>query len=251
VTDLAVNGIALTQRFGEFQALRSVDIRVRPGERRALIGPNGAGKSTLFNLLAGQLRPTSGRVELHGKDVTRLGPAARARFGVGRTFQMTRLFGGLTVADNVELTLACNTRAASVFWKQMGKTAALRDRAMAELASWNMQDVAGEIVDSLSYGQQRILEIILATCRKPSILLLDEPTAGLPPADAAKLTALVGNLARSTTIVMIEHDMDVAFSLADSVTVLCNGAILSEGDPDAVAADEAVLEAYLGVQTDA
>lgn len=251
MTDIALEARSLTATFGNFRANDDVSLSVKTGERRALIGPNGAGKSTLFNMLAGQLRPTSGDVMLHGKNVTKLPAHQRARRGIGRTFQITNLLAGLTVMENVQLTLAAESRSRFVFWRSLKSVGQLNDRARDVLAEWDMLEFADLAVDRLAYGQQRVLEIVLAMCCQPEVLLLDEPTAGLAPSDARRLTTLVNTLPRSVTIVFIEHDMEVAFDLADTVTVLQQGKILAEGPPSAIANDDRVLEAYLGVDLDA
>ncbi|MDQ3156821.1 MAG: ABC transporter ATP-binding protein [Actinomycetota bacterium] len=251
MTTPAIEANGLVAQFGNFRANDEVSMSIQPGERRALIGPNGAGKSTLFNMMAGQLRPTSGTVHLFGKDITRLPAHRRARRGVARTFQITNLLAELTVRQNVELTLAAESSARRVFWRSLDRVEQLSDRAEETLGNWDMLDFADWPVSRMAYGQQRVLEIVLAMCREPKILLLDEPTAGLAPVDAARLTTLVGSLPRSVTIVFIEHDMEVAFGLADTVTVLQQGRVLAEGPPAAIAADENVLEAYLGEVQDA
>lgn len=251
MTEPAVEARNLVAQFGNFRANDDVSLVVPQGERHALIGPNGAGKSTLFNLLAGQLRPTAGTVHLFGKDVTKMPAHRRARSGLARTFQITNLLNDLTVRQNVQLTLAAETGDRRVFWWPLDQAKGLRDRADEVLDSWELLDFADWPVASLAYGQQRVLEIVLAMCRDPKVLLLDEPTAGLAPTDATRLTNLVGSLPRSVTIVFIEHDMEVAFSIADTVTVLQQGKILAGGPPEQIAANDEVLEAYLGVDQDA
>lgn len=251
MTTYAISGANLTMRFGAFRANDNVTLNVPTGERRALIGPNGAGKSTLFNLLAGQLTPTEGTVTLLGRDVTRLPAHRRARLGLSRTFQLTDLLDELSVRQNVELTLAAQSRAHRVFWRPLGSVDGLAERAMAVLERWDLAAHADRPVRELAYGQQRVLEIALAMSREPQVLLLDEPTAGLSPADARRLTGLVAELPRTITVVMIEHDMEVAFALSDRVSVLQQGRIIAEGTPDEVSTDNRVLEAYLGEATDA
>ncbi|MDP4502306.1 ABC transporter ATP-binding protein [Nonomuraea turcica] len=243
MNEIAIAGHGVTVRYGAFRANDEVTLAVPAGERRALIGPNGAGKTTLFGVLAGQIRPVGGRVELLGREVTRRPAHRRARMGLARTFQITNLFGELTVAQNVQLTLAAEARAHRVFWRGLDM---LRERAVDVLTGWELEHTADWPVRQLAYGQQRVLEIVLAMCREPRVLLLDEPTAGLAPADAERLTALVAALPRSITIVMIEHDMAVAFGLADRVSVLQQGRLLAEGTPDEISADQRVIEAYLG-----
>ncbi|MCF2527955.1 ABC transporter ATP-binding protein [Yinghuangia soli] len=251
MTDYAIAGRNLTMQFGTFRANDDITLAVPAGERRALIGPNGAGKSTLFNLLAGQLRPTSGTVTLLGRDVTRVPAHRRARLGLARTFQLTDLLDELTVRENVQLTLAAQSSAHRVFWRPLGSVGTLAAEADAVLAQWDLGDFGDRLVRELAYGQQRILEIALAMSRNPQVLLLDEPTAGLSPADARKLTGLVAALPRTITVVMIEHDMEVAFTLSDQVSVLQQGRVIAAGTPDEVATDNRVLEAYLGEAADA
>lgn len=236
----------VTKAFGSFVANHQVSLSVPDGERRVIIGPNGAGKSTLINMLGGQLRPTSGDVYLRGQKINRLAPTARARRGIARTYQITNLFAGMSVLDNVQVTLAAASSARWVFWKPLSQTRDLQARALRYLETWGLSTFADHDVASLSYGQQRLLEIVLSLCNSPNVLLLDEPTAGLAESDAKAVTELISELPRAITILMIEHDMEVAFRLADRVTVMCDGAILSEGDPDKVASDQAVQDAYLG-----
>jgi branched-chain amino acid transport system ATP-binding protein len=246
VTDLAIATHGIETRFGSFVANDDVTLRIPIGERRVLIGPNGAGKSTLFNVLAGQLRPAKGTVELFSCDVTRMSSYRRARMGMSRTFQLNNLFDGLTVRENVEITLASQSRSRTTFWRSLGSVDGIRRRSEELLEAWDFGELADLAVSELSYGQQRVMEIVLAMGTEPRVLLLDEPTAGLAPADAARLTRLVSELPRDITIVMIEHDMDVAFSLADRVTVLHQGRVLAEDVPERVAVDEDVLRIYLG-----
>jgi branched-chain amino acid transport system ATP-binding protein len=242
----AIAGRDLIAQFGSFRANDRVTLAVAPGERRAVIGPNGAGKTTLFNLLAGQMRPTSGSVELLGRDVTRAPAHRRARLGLARTFQITNLLTELTTRQNVQLTLAASSAASRIFWRTLDSLAALYRRAEDVLAEWDLGDLADIPVRHLAYGQQRVLEIVLAMSRKPAVLLLDEPTAGLARADAERLTSLVAALPRSIAVVLIEHDMSIAFALADRVSVLHQGRVLAEGTPEEISSDRRVLEAYLG-----
>jgi branched-chain amino acid transport system ATP-binding protein len=242
----AIAGWGLTAQFGSFKANDQISIAVPRGERRAVIGPNGAGKTTLFNLLGGQTRPTSGTVELLGHDVTRAPAYRRARLGLARTFQITNLLDELTTCQNLQLTLAAQSSASRVFWRTLDSLAPLHRQVLEVLAEWGLEELADVPVRQLAYGQQRVLEIALAMCRKPAVLLLDEPTAGLARADAERLTALVAALPRSIAVVLIEHDMAIAFALADTVSVLHQGRMLAEGTPEEISSDRRVLEAYLG-----
>lgn len=251
MSDLALAARGMEMRFGSFVANDDVTFEVPVGQRRVLIGPNGAGKTTLFNVLAGQLRPSKGTVELLGRNVTRQPAYKRARQGLARTFQLNNLFNELTVRENVEITIASQSSTRNAFWRSLGSVPGIRSQSDALLAEWEFSDIADLPVTELAYGQQRVMEIVLAMSTKPRVLLLDEPTAGLAPADATRLTRLVAELPRDITIVMIEHDMEVAFALADRVTVLHEGRVLAEGLPDEVAADPQVLQVYLGGMSDA
>ncbi|SDX80196.1 branched-chain amino acid transport system ATP-binding protein [Modestobacter sp. DSM 44400] len=251
MTDMAIAARGIDTRFGSFLANSDVTIEVPVGERRVLIGPNGAGKTTLFNVLAGQLRPSKGSVEMLGREVTRKPAYQRARMGLARTFQINNLFDELTVRQNIEITLASEARSRRVFWRDLGSLPGIRARTNALLTEWEFSDLADWPVRELAYGQQRVMEIVLAMSKQPRVLLLDEPTAGLAPADAIRLTNLLAALPRDITIIMIEHDMEVAFALADRVTVLHQGSVLAEDVPGRVAVNQEVLQVYLGDMSDA
>ncbi len=247
MTDLAVETDALTVRFGGLTAVDGVDLRVATGHRRAIIGPNGAGKTTLFNLIAGQVRPTSGTVKLHGRDVTGLPVQARTRAGVARTFQITNLFDELTVTDNVRLAVAgADPKVRRTFWRPLHRFPHIEARVDDLLEQWDLAAVRDERPIALSYGQQRILEIVLATAGQQRVLLLDEPTAGVSKSEAENLVDTIDALPRDLTIILVEHDMDVAFRIADEITVMVNGEELVTGPPDTIRGDERVVEAYLG-----
>ncbi|WP_254781125.1 ABC transporter ATP-binding protein [Modestobacter sp. DSM 44400] len=248
---MAIAARGIDTRFGSFLANSDVTIEVPVGERRVLIGPNGAGKTTLFNVLAGQLRPSKGSVEMLGREVTRKPAYQRARMGLARTFQINNLFDELTVRQNIEITLASEARSRRVFWRDLGSLPGIRARTNALLTEWEFSDLADWPVRELAYGQQRVMEIVLAMSKQPRVLLLDEPTAGLAPADAIRLTNLLAALPRDITIIMIEHDMEVAFALADRVTVLHQGSVLAEDVPGRVAVNQEVLQVYLGDMSDA
>ncbi|WP_052665237.1 ABC transporter ATP-binding protein [Nitriliruptor alkaliphilus] len=241
----------LTIAFGGLTAVDGVDLQIPAGQRRAIIGPNGAGKTTLFNLIAGQLRPTAGRVLVGGEDITGQSVHARSRAGIARTFQLSNLFGQLTVADNVRLAIAGGDPSVRrTFWRPLAGFAHVERRVADLLARWELDDVADERPSELSYGQQRILELVLATSGDPRVLLLDEPTAGVSKSEAERLADTIAALPRDLTIVLVEHDMDIAFRLADEVTVMVNGQELVTGSPDVVASDERVIDAYLGSDHD-
>jgi branched-chain amino acid transport system ATP-binding protein len=235
----------VSMAFGNFYALRQVDLVVNAGERRAIIGPNGAGKSTLFNTIAGQRRPTEGRIYLAGKEMTGFRPDQMWSHGLARTFQRNQLFLGLTVWDNVDL--ACAARRQGHFGFRNGS--ARDDGEIAGLlANVHLSERAGVAVRNLAYGEQRQLELALALAGSPTILMLDEPTAGMSPAETESMVALMSGLPREITLLIVEHDMDVVFSLADSITVLHLGEVLAFGTPTEIQDNEQVREVYMGAQ---
>jgi branched-chain amino acid transport system ATP-binding protein len=223
-----------------------VELSVRPGERRALIGPNGAGKTTLFNLVAGALPVSAGRIELFGRDVTRMPSHRRAALGLTRTFQVSNLFPSLSVLDNCLLAVQALTLAKFTMHRALARNAEVRARAEATLAAVGLADRAAATVRNLSHGEQRQLEIGLALAGRPRMLLLDEPTAGLSPAESASMARLLARLDAAITVLIIEHDMDIALELAQHVTVLHYGRVIADGTREAVRADPMVREIYLG-----
>ncbi len=240
---------SISQHFDGLAALQDVSISVGKGERRVIIGPNGAGKSTFFNVVSGQQPPTSGRVLLFGEDVTPTRPFARARLGVGRTFQIPNLLARVTVFENAKLAVAADRGPRYGMWQDLDSHRPVVDSAQRLLETWGLWAHQGQVVAELAYGLQRILEIVLALAGEPKLLLLDEPTAGLATTEAAVVVDLIKQLSRDLTIVMIEHDMDVAFAIADSVTVLVDGATLATGVPADIRTRSDVLAAYIGEQT--
>jgi branched-chain amino acid transport system ATP-binding protein len=236
----------LSKAFGGLKAVDKVALSVLPGERRALIGPNGAGKTTLFNLISGDLPPSSGRITLFGQDVTHLPPHRRAALGLARTYQITNLFPSLTVLDNLLLATQALERTKLVLLRPVTAYSHLYDRSRATLASVGLGDKEGEIVKNLSHGEQRQMEIAMALAGRPRLLLLDEPAAGLSPAESRMMTDLLKRLDNGITLIVIEHDMDVAFALTDRVTVLHNGTVVADGSRDEVKANQLVREIYLG-----
>ena len=224
---------------------------MREGERRAIIGPNGAGKTTLFNAIAGEVPVSSGRVRFAGRDVTRLRTHRRAALGIGRTYQITNLFPALTVEENVQLAVQSLTpRKFSLLGvgAPRGEDAARVDEA---LATSGLTARRRDATRTLSYGEQRQLEFALALASKPALLLLDEPAAGLSAAERVVMASTIGALPRSLTLVLIEHDIDLALRLVDHVTCMHNGSVLVEGSPDAIRANARVQEVYLGRPHDA
>jgi branched-chain amino acid transport system ATP-binding protein len=236
----------VSKSFGGLLAVDGVDLTVRQGERRALIGPNGAGKTTLFNLISGELGVSAGAIRLFDQDVTGLVPHRRAALGLQRTFQITNLFPSLTVLENSLLAVQGLTRAKLAMLRPLRRFPRLREQALAALGAVGLEDRAHSTVRNLSHGEQRQLEIALALAARPRVLLLDEPTAGLSPAESLLMADLLRRLDPAMTVLIIEHDMDIALELALSVTVLHYGRVIADGPRDAVKADPLVREIYLG-----
>ena len=241
---LELKGVA--KLFGGLRAVDGVDLTVQPGERRALIGPNGAGKTTLFNLIAGALPVTMGTITLFGQDVTTKAAHRRAWLGLARTFQISTLFPTLTVLENCLLAVQALTPARLAMHRALGGYADLHARARATLDAVGLADRAGATVRQLSHGEQRQLEIGLALAGAPRLLLLDEPTAGLSPAESHSMARLLMNLDPAMTVLIIEHDMDIALEIARHVTVLHYGRVIADGTRDEIRAHPLVREIYLG-----
>ena len=240
---IAVRGLA--KSFGALRAVSDLDFEVRQGQVTSIIGPNGAGKSTVFNLIAGTIRPDAGRVELDGRDVTALAPHAIAQLGLARSFQISNLFFGLTALENVRL--ACQARAPRTrFLARIDRDRALADRARAILAEFGIADLADEPAANLSHGDQRRLEIAVCMASQPRVLLLDEPTQGMSPAETLAVDALIKSLAGRVSVLMIEHDVDLVMNISDHVIVMHQGQKLFEGPPAEVRNSSAVRAAYLG-----
>jgi branched-chain amino acid transport system ATP-binding protein len=243
---LAVNSV--TKRFGSLVAVRDVSLKVQSGELRAIIGPNGAGKTTFFNLISGFFPPSSGTIHFDGRDVTGLTAQERVALGMARTFQITEIFPELTVFENVRI----GTEVAAGFrlrpWLSRSEEVEIEKRIAATLALVSLDAKAGRLVGELAHGDQRAAEIAMALALRPRLLLLDEPTAGMGDQETYDITQLIRRLHRDSnfTIVLIEHDMRVVFHLADRITVLDQGAVLAEGTPEEIAANETVQAAYLG-----
>ncbi|HEX5540112.1 MAG TPA: ABC transporter ATP-binding protein [Micromonospora sp.] len=240
----------LTRDFRGFRAVDGVDLDVASGSVHALVGPNGAGKTTLFNLLTGFLRPTAGRIEFDGHDVTGLPPERVARLGVARSFQITSLFPALSAQEHVELALQSASGLGWRFWRSTAVMGRYRARARELLDLVGLVEFAGTPADALAYGRKRALELAIALALQPKVLLLDEPTAGMGLEDVDRTVELIGRVRDGRTVVMVEHNMSVVGRLADRVTVLQAGRILTEGPYEEVRTDPRVISAYLGV-TDA
>ncbi len=232
--------------FGGLRAVDAVSLEVRAGERRALIGPNGAGKTTLFSLISGEQTVTDGAIELFGRDITRLAPYRRAALGLSRTYQITNLFPKLTALENCLLAVQALAPVKLHLHRALERYPDLFRRARTMLDAVGLEAKAGEVVRNLSHGEQRQLEIALALGGSPKLLLLDEPTAGLAPAESNMMTALLKRLDPAITLLVIEHDMDVAFALTDRITVLHYGRVVADGLAEQVKADPLVQEIYLG-----
>ncbi|MCB0035666.1 MAG: ABC transporter ATP-binding protein, partial [Anaerolineales bacterium] len=232
--------------FGGVRAVNDVSLTVESGEKYAIIGPNGAGKSTLFNLIAGQLPVSSGQIVLGGRDITRLNVQQCANLGIGRTFQRNNLFLGMSVLENVRLAVQHQQRIASSWFRPITSYDELYAKTEALLKRVGLLAEKERKVSELAYGQQRAVEVALALALEPKILLLDEPTAGMSPAETAEIVDLIKRLPPTLTMMIVEHDMDVIFSLADRITVLHYGQVITTGTPQEVHDDALVQEIYLG-----
>ncbi len=238
----AVLAKGVSKSYGAFAALKNVDLTVQPGERRAIIGPNGAGKTTLFSMIAGQKAPTSGAIFINGADTTGKRPDQLWQSGVSRTFQRNQLFQELTVWDNIELACAAHYRGPF----GVRSDAALDQDVGSVLERVNLLHVHNVRVANMAYGEQRQLELALALAGRPKILLLDEPTAGMSPAETQSMLGMMRSLPRDITILIVEHDMDVVFSLADRVMVLNLGEVLADGTVQEIQGNKSVSEVYMG-----
>jgi branched-chain amino acid transport system ATP-binding protein len=236
----------LCKSFGALAVARDIDFRLPAGARHALIGPNGAGKTTFINLVTGRLKPSAGTILLAGADVTALSPEKRVKRGLGRTFQINALFDGLSVVENVLLAVSERHGAAGDMLRFAGSRRDLIDEAEALLERLGLADHAARPVRELPYGQQRLVEIAIALGLDPTVLLLDEPAAGVPSAESGLILDIVENLGRDIAVLIIEHDMELVFRLAERITVLVQGAVLVEGTPEEIAADPRVRAVYLG-----
>ncbi|HKX42824.1 MAG TPA: ABC transporter ATP-binding protein [Burkholderiaceae bacterium] len=240
----------LVKRFGGLTATHDVSITVEKGARRALIGPNGAGKTTLINLLTGVLEPTSGAIQLDGEDITRLAPHQRVRRGMVRTFQINQLFGELTPLQSLALSVSSQLGISAQWWKRLGRDARVAPLCDTLLKQFHLDDVQDQQVKHLAYGKRRLLEIATALACQPRVLLLDEPVAGVPEGERQEIFDIINALPADVSVLLIEHDMDLVFNFAKSVTVLVNGAVFAEGDVQTIANDPRVKAVYLGEATE-
>jgi branched-chain amino acid transport system ATP-binding protein len=242
----ALETTGLRKNFGALVVANDINFRLEPGARHALIGPNGAGKTTFINLITGRLAPSAGRILLGGDDITSLSQAARVKRGLGRTFQINTLFKGLSVLENVALAVGERTGIGGEMFRIAGSQRNVIEEAYELLERLRIADDAIVPVKELPYGKQRLVEIAIALGLNPSVLLLDEPAAGVPSAESAIILDTIGQLPRDIAILIIEHDMELVFRFAKRITVLVQGAVLVEGAPAEIAGDARVREVYLG-----
>jgi branched-chain amino acid transport system ATP-binding protein len=238
----------LTKRFGGVVASENVTLDVYPGELHAIIGPNGAGKTTLIGQLTGELKPDAGRIRFDGRDITALPTFQRSLLGLARSFQITSLFLDFTALDNVALAVQANAGHSFHFWRDARGEAELREPARAALARVGLAHRADVMAANLSHGEHRLLEFAMALANQPRVLLLDEPMAGLGPEESARLVEMLRALKRDLPILLVEHDMEAVFALADRITVLVYGRVIACDVPAAIRANEEVRQAYLGEQ---
>ena len=236
----------LLKRFGGITAASDISIQVERGARRALIGPNGAGKTTLINLLTGVLEPTAGSIWLDGQDITQLAPHTRVRRGVVRTFQINQLFSELTPLQSLALTVSAQLGISGGWWKPLGHDARVAPACEKLLDQFHLAEVMNQRVLHLAYGKRRLLEIATALACAPRVLLLDEPVAGVPEGERQEIFDIVNALPADVSVLLIEHDMDLVFNFASSVTVLVNGAVFAEGSVQSISNDARVKAVYLG-----
>ena len=241
----------LLKRFGGITPTNDLSISVEKGARRALIGPNGAGKTTLVNLLTGVLEPTAGSIWLDGEDITKLAAHRRVRRGIVRTFQINQLFNELTPLQSLALSVSAQLGASTGWWKPLGADARIAPICDRLLAQFHLDDVMNQQVRHLAYGKRRLLEIATALACEPRVLLLDEPVAGVPEGERQEIFDIVNALPADVSVLLIEHDMDLVFNFATSVTVLVNGAVFAEGDVQSISNDPRVKAVYLGEGVDA
>ena len=248
---VALETKGLVKRFGYLAATDNVSFRLEQGARHALIGPNGAGKTTFINLLTGIFPPSAGQIFLEGEDITWLAAEVRVQRGLARTFQINQLFPAMTPLETLAFAVSERMGGGHDWWRVIGSKRALVDEALSLAQRFGLSDVIGERTSELPYGKQRLLEIATAFACRPRVLLLDEPAAGVPEAERHELLATVAALPREVSVLLIEHDMDLVFSFASRISVLVNGALLTEGTAQEVASDARVRAVYLGESFDA
>ncbi len=245
-SDIVLSAQGLVKLFGGITATNNVTLNLHKGARHALIGPNGAGKTTLINLLTGVLEPSAGKIVLEGQDITQLAPHQRVKRGMVRTFQINQLFDSLTPLETLALTVSQHRGLGARWWQPLGQRKDVSERCAQLLEQFHLTEVMNQVTRELAYGKRRLLEIAIALACEPRVLLLDEPVAGVPAGEREELLQTVAALPADVSVLLIEHDMDLVFSFAKRMTVLVNGTVLTEGDPDAIANDPRVKEVYLG-----
>jgi branched-chain amino acid transport system ATP-binding protein len=236
----------LLKRYGGIVPTNDVSLKVQKGARHALIGPNGAGKTTLVNLLTGVVEPTSGRISLDGEDITKLAPHQRVRRGIVRTFQINQLWNDLTPLQSLALAVSAQLGISHTWWKRLGSDARVAERCEVLLKQFRLDDVMNQKVNVLAYGKRRLLEIATAIACEPRVLLLDEPVAGVPEGERQEIFDTINALPAEVSILLIEHDMDLVFNFAKTVSVLVNGTVFAEGDVASISNDPRVKAVYLG-----
>jgi branched-chain amino acid transport system ATP-binding protein len=246
--DIVLEARGLTMEFAGFLAVRNVDLSVRRGSIHALIGPNGAGKTTCFNLLTKFLRPTRGRIVYDGRDITAAKPSDVAKLGLVRSFQISAVFGHLTALENVRVALQRGRGESFDFWRSERVLERYDERARELLEDVGIADLAEVPAVELPYGRKRALEIATTIALEPKLMLLDEPTAGMGHEDVGKIAALIRQVAKGRTVLMVEHNLSVVADLSDRITVLARGEVLAEGDYATVSTDQRVREAYMGTE---
>jgi branched-chain amino acid transport system ATP-binding protein len=246
-SEYALEVANLKKAFGGLTVTQEVSLTVRPGERRLIIGPNGAGKTTLFNQISGDLRPNSGTIRLFNTDITYLPPYRRAHRGLSRTYQIITLFADDTLEHNVSLGMLGLRPSRWQMWRPMASYPDIKTEARRALDAVGLLHLADHPISDIAYGERRRVELAVALAQQPRVLLLDEPLAGLSNTERATVKSLIASIPRETTLIMIEHDMDTALDLAETVTLLNYGRVIVDGQRDAVIADERTREVYLGV----
>ena len=246
MTKVVLSAQNLVKRFGGITATSNVTLNLEQGARHALIGPNGAGKTTLINLLTGMLEPSEGRIVLEGEDITRMAPHQRVKRGMVRTFQINQLFNTMTPLETLALVVSQQRGIGTRWWQRLGTQDGVAERCAELLDQFRLTDVMDQRTELLAYGKRRLLEIAIALACEPRVLLLDEPVAGVPPGEREELLQTVAALPADVSVLLIEPDMDLVFDFAKRITVLVNGALLTEGTPDEIANDPQVKAVYLG-----
>jgi branched-chain amino acid transport system ATP-binding protein len=246
MTDVLLETCSLSKNFGALAAARDINFRLEAGARHALIGPNGAGKTTFINLLTGVFLPSQGEVLLRGRVITAMQQAARVKLGIARTFQINRLFRGLSVLENAYISVAERRGVAPSMLSPAGRRKDVVEEAMRLLATLRLADDADRRISELPYGRQRLVELAIALGQQPEVLLLDEPAAGVPSAESHIILDAVAALPKHIGVLIIDHDMDLVFRFAERITELVGGAVFAEGTPKEIGSDQRVRDVYLG-----